>query len=107
MIENFNFEAAGALIQKFKSKLNHDWIFENFKGEIVNKMLALMVIVYNRIVNEIDLQFLEKVLGLNQDAVGDLLKEAGIGKANMTQIKEEGRLHQMDELIKQLENELK
>lgn len=106
LIENFDFEAAGAMIQKFKSKVDHDWIFGNFKGEIVNKMLAIMVIVYNKIVNEIDLQFLEKVLGLNQDAVADLLKETGIGKGNMTQIKEESRLHQMDELIKQLQNEL-
>ena len=106
LLENFDFSKAAELIQQVKSQVDQDWIFGNFKGEIVNKLLSLFVIVYNRIVIEVDFEFLEKVLGLNREAIQDVLKEAGVIKSEMAQIKEESRLDQMGELIKQLQKQL-
>ena len=106
LLENFDFSKAAELIQKVKSQVDQDWIFGNFKGEIVNKLLSLFVIIYNRIVIEVDFEFLEKVLGLNREAIQEVLKEAGVIKSEMAQIKEESRLDQMGELIKQLQKQL-
>ena len=73
----FDFEAAAGFLKNVLKEIDSNWMFMNYKGEIYNQLLKMFVIVYQKVTETVDQEFVGNLLNIDEDELTDLFDMEG------------------------------
>jgi hypothetical protein len=104
----FDFEGAAGYLKNIVKEIDNNWIFQNYKGEIYNQLLKIFVIVYRKVTEKVDKAFLENMLSIEVNDLGELLDNTNVMANELKEVQQtqmerlQGYLASAQELNKKL-----
>ena len=99
----FDFKEAAGFLKNVMKEIESNWMFMNYKGEIYNQLLKMFVIVYQRVTEKVDEEFLGNLLNIEKDELKDLLKTGG-NQANEVKEVQQTQVEKLKEYLVFAEN---
>lgn len=87
----FDFEEATKFLKEVNKEIDGNWIFVNYKGEIYNRILKILVMVFEKVTGSKDKAFLAELLGIESSGLEDVMGQKPTQTAELKEAKQSTR----------------